>query len=155
MKIDARLAIMNEEVILMEKNPIPQGRYLPAKKSQGFIYSAGMTPRLDGKLILEGKVSSDKEISFYQEAVVQATKNALTAINNTLEDGEELEEIISMTVYVNAEEDFTTHSKIADLGSNYLFEALGEKGISPRAAIGVMTLPGNAPVEIQLVASYK
>ena len=139
----------------MEKNPIPQGRYLPAKKSKDFIYSAGMTPRLDGKLILEGKVTSDKEISFYKEAVVQATKNALTAINNTLEDGEVLEEIISMTVYVNAEEDFTTHSKIADLGSNYLFEVLGEKGISPRAAIGVMTLPGNAPVEIQLVASYK
>ena len=139
----------------MEKNPIPQGRYLPAKKSKGFIYSAGMTPRLDGKLILEGKVTSDKEISFYEEAVVQATKNALTAINNTLEDGEELEEIISMTVYINAEEDFTDHSKIADFGSNYLFEVLGEKGISPRAAIGVMTLPGNAPVEIQLVASYK
>lgn len=139
----------------MEKNPIPQGRYLPAKKSKDFIYSAGMTPRLDGKLILEGKVTNDKEISFYKEAVVQATKNALTAINNTLEDGEVLEEIISMTVYVNAEEDFTTHSKIADLGSDYLFEVLGEKGISPRAAIGVMTLPGNAPVEIQLVASYK
>ena len=139
----------------MEKNPIPQGRYLPAKKSQGFIYSAGMTPRLDGKLILEGKVSNDKEISFYKEAVVQATKNALTAIKNTLEHGEVLEEIISMTVYVNSEEDFTTHSKIADLGSNYLFEVLGEKGISPRAAIGVKTLPGNAPVEIQLVASYK
>ena len=115
----------------MEKNPIPQGRYLPAKKSKGFVYSAGMTPRLDGKLILEGKVTSDKEISFYKEAVVQATKNALTAINNTLGDGEVLEEIISMTVYVNAEEDFTAHSKIADLGSNYLFEVLGEKE-SPR-----------------------
>lgn len=114
-----------------------------------------MIPRLDGKLILEGKVTSDKEISFYKEAVVQATKNALTAIKNTLEDGEVLEEIISMTVYVNAEEGFTAHSKIADLGSNYLFEVLGEKGISPRAAIGVKTLPGNAPVEIQLVASYK
>ena len=139
----------------MEKNPIPQGRYLPAKKSKGFIYSAGMTPRLDGKLILEGKVTNDREISFYQEAVVQATKNALTAIKNTLGEGEVLEEIISMTVYVNAEEDFTTHSKIADLGSNYLFEVLGEKGISPRAAIGVTTLPGNAPVEIQLVASYR
>lgn len=139
----------------MEKNPIPQGRYLPAKKSNGFIYSAGMTPRLDGKLILEGKVTRDKEISFYKEAVVQATKNALTAIKNTLEEGEVLEEIINMTVYVNAEEGFTAHSKISDLGSNYLFEVLGEKGISPRASLGVKTLPGNAPVEIQLVASYK
>ena len=143
------------EVIGMEKNPIPQGRYLPAKKSNGFIYSAGMTPRLDGKLILEEKVTRDKEISFYQEAVVQATKNALTAIKNTLEEGEVLEEIINMTVYVNSEEGFTAHSKIADLGSNYLFEALGEKGLSPRAALGVKTIPGNAPVEIQLVASYK
>ena len=139
----------------MEKNPIPQGKYLPAKKSNGFIYSAGMTPRIDGKLILEGKVTRDKEISFYQEAVVQATKNALKAIKNTLEDSEVLDEIINMTVYVKAEEDFTDHSKIVDLGSNYLFEVLGEKGISPRTALGVKTLPGNAPVEIQLVASYK
>lgn len=111
----------------MEKNPIPQGRYLPAKKSNGFIYSAGMTSRLDGKLILEGKVTSDKEISFYQEAVVQATKNALTAIKNTLKRDEEIEEIINMTVYVNAEEGFAAHSKKADFGSNYLFEILGKR----------------------------
>ncbi|MDU7533024.1 MAG: hypothetical protein E7K69_07230 [Peptoniphilus harei] len=61
----------------MEKNPIPQGRYLPAKKSNGFIYSAGMTPRLNGKLILEGKVTSDKEISFLQRSCSPSNKKCL------------------------------------------------------------------------------
>ena len=57
-----------------------------------------------------------------------------------------------MTVYINAVEDFTAHSKIADIASQYLYENLGQAGIGSRAPIGVASLPGNAPVEIQLVA---
>lgn len=138
----------------MEKNPIPQGKYIPAKKSKDLIYSAGMTPRVDGILMLEGKVKASEDINFYEDAVKQAAKNALVAIKNTLEKGEKIEEIVTMTVYVNAEEGFTAHSKIADFASDYIVKDLGDIAICSRAAIGVYSLPGNAPVEVQLVASY-
>lgn len=139
----------------MEKNPIPQGKYIPAKKSKDLVYSAGMTPRVDGKLMLEGKVKVSEDLNFYRDAVKQAAKNALVAIKNTLEEGEKIEDIVTMTVYVNAEEGFTSHSKLADFASNYIVENLGDIAICSRAAIGVYSLPGNAPVEVQLVASYK
>lgn len=139
----------------MEKNPIPQGKYAPATKAGKLVYSAGMTPRLDGKLILTGKVTADQPLDFYKEAVVQAAKNAIVAIENALTDGEELEQILSMTVYVNAEDGYTLHSKIADFASDFLVDRLGERAVCSRAAIGVASLPGNAPVEIQLVVALQ
>lgn len=133
-------------------NPIPQGRYLPATRIDNIVFTAGMTPRLDGKLIQTGKVRISEPIETYRKAVEQASLNALNATKNILLEDESLVKILSLTVYVNAEEGYTSHAKIADLASNFLFDELGEAGIGSRAAIGVGSLPGNAPVEVQLIA---
>ncbi|KGR77129.1 RidA family protein [Ureibacillus manganicus] len=133
-------------------NPIPQGNYSPASRYKDIIYTAGMTPRKNGVLIQTGKVSATQPINYYEDAVIQAVSNALTAAKNTLSKGETLAQILAMTVYINAEENFTAHSKIADYASQFLYSELGNAGIGSRAAIGVASLPGNAPVEIQLVA---
>ena len=85
--------------------------------------------------------------------MVQAAKNALTAARNKLNEGEALAQILSITVYVNAEADFTGQSKLADMASEYFCEELGEAGVGSRAAVGVASLPGNAPVEISIVAA--
>ncbi len=85
----------------------------------------------------------------------QAAANALTAARSVLTGAEEIGQILSLTVYINAEQDFTTHAKIGDLASDYLVRELGAAGIGASAALGVATLPGNAPVEIQLVAGIR
>ena len=136
-----------------QNNPIPQGNYVPASRFGNIIYTAGMTPRKNGVLIQSGKVLTAEPVSTYKEAVRQAATNALTAAINTLEEQERLGQILTLTVYVNAEESYQTHANLADFASEYLFEKLGNKGIGSRAAIGVASLPGNAPVEIQLVAA--
>jgi len=134
-------------------NPIPQGKYVPATRFGNLIYTAGMTPRNNGVLIQSGKVVTAEPIGTYKEAVRQAVANALTAARNTLTKQERLEQILSLTVYINAEESFQAHANLANFASEYLYEELGEKGIGSRAAIGVASLPGNAPVEIQLIAA--
>jgi enamine deaminase RidA (YjgF/YER057c/UK114 family) len=133
-------------------NPIPQGNYVPASRFGNMIYTAGMTPRNNGELIQSGKISTTEPVSIYKAAVRQAVANALTAAMNTLAEEERLEQILSLTVYVNAEDTFQAHSSLADFASEYLFEKMGNAGIASRAAIGVASLPGNAPVEIQLIA---
>lgn len=136
-----------------EANPIPQGKYVPATRFGQLIYTAGMTPRKNGVLIMEGKLGQTANLEDYREAVVQAAKNALTAARNKLNEGEALAQILSITVYVNAEADFTGQSKLADMASEYFCEELGEDGVGSRAAVGVASLPGNAPVEISIVAA--
>jgi len=132
-------------------NPVPQGKYVPATRSGSLIFTAGMTPRKNGVLIFSGKVNSSEPVEIYEEAVVQATSNALAAARNILMEGEHIDKILSLTVYVNADEKFTNHSKIADFASRFLFDEIGKKRIGSRTAVGVFSLPGNAPVEVQMI----
>ncbi len=137
----------------MASNPIPQGKYKPAVRHGDFIYTAGMTPRKDGKLIKAGKITAETDLEEFREAICQAAANVLTAAQNLLQEGERIEQVMLLSVYVNAEQGFTTHAKVGDIVSEYLYEHLGDAGIGPRAALGMGTLPGNAPVEVQMVAA--
>ena len=132
-------------------NPIPQGKYVPATRFGDVIVTAGMTPRKNGQLIQTGRVLKDAPLEDYKDAVRQAAENALTAARNQLAEDECIVRVLSMTVYVNAEDGFTSHAKIADFASDYLNEELGDASPMARVSIGVATLPGNAPVEIQLM----
>ena len=134
-----------------QANPIPQGKYVPATRGGNFIYTAGMTPRNNGVLIFSGKVKTAEPVETYRDAVRQATSNTLTAARNMLKENERLERVLSLSVFVNAEENFTFHSRLADFASEFLFQEIGEAGIGSRTAIGVYSLPGDAPVEVQMV----
>ncbi|WP_104494005.1 MULTISPECIES: RidA family protein [Paracoccus] len=133
--------------------PVPQGDYVPARRHGTLIFTSGMTPRRDGVLLHHGPVRADAPVDDYRDAVRLACGNALAAAHGMLAPGESLAAILSLTVYVAAEPGFAAHSRIADLASAYLREELGDAGIGSRAAVGVASLPGNAPVEIQLVAA--
>ncbi|PIE53828.1 MAG: hypothetical protein CSA35_08930 [Dethiosulfovibrio peptidovorans] len=139
--------------MINNEDPIPQGRYIPANRYGSLVYTAGMTPREKGTLILVGKVTASKPLDYYRDAVRKAAENALTAAKKAVSEGETLTKIITMTVFINAEEKYTAHSKLADFASEYLCEELGKDGVVSRVAVGVASLPGNAPVEIQLVAA--
>ena len=106
------------------KDPVPQGKYVPATRGGSLIFTAGMTPRKDGVLQFSGKVEAGEPLEKYREATRLAAANALTAARNRLEPGEKISRVLSMTVYVNAGEGFTAHSKIADFASEYLCEEL-------------------------------
>jgi enamine deaminase RidA (YjgF/YER057c/UK114 family) len=132
--------------------PVPQGRYVVARRHGDLIFTAGMTPRRNGILVSTGPVSATGPIEIYREAVVLAADNALAAAHGTLRAGETISAVLSLTVYIAAEAGFTAHSRLADFASAFLAGELGEAGVASRTAIGVTTLPGGAPVEIQLVA---
>ena len=136
----------------MSKNPIPQGKYVPATRFGSMIFTAGMTARKNGVPIFTGRVKAEEPLETYKEAVCQAASNALVAAQNLLGEGEV---ILSLSVYINAEDGFTAHSKLADFATEYLCGEIGDAGIAARAALGVATLPGNAPVEIQIVCAVR
>ena len=133
--------------------PVPRGDYIPATRHGSFIFTAGMTPRRDGELIQTGRIPRNAPPEDYGDAVALACANALTAARNLLAEDERLSAILSMTVFVAAEEGYTDHSRIADFASRYLQGTLVPAGLGSRCAVGVATLPGDAPVEIQLIAT--
>lgn len=133
--------------------PVPQGDYVPARRHGTMIYTSGMTPRQAGVLIQTGPVRPGQSLAEYRDAVRLACANAVAAARGQLQPGEQIGAILSLSVFIAAAEGFTAHSGLADFASEYLRETLGEAGIGSRMAVGVATLPGNAPVEIQIVAT--
>ena len=135
------------------KQPIPQGNYLPAIRHADLIYTSGMTPRKAGKLICCGKIRASDPIEVFRDAVRLAALNALVAAQACLREGEKISVILQLNVFLNVEQEFTAHAKMADYASDLLIENLGTNSIGSRAAIGVATLPSDAPVEVTLIGS--
>lgn len=133
------------------EHPIPQGNYQPAVRHLDLIYTSGMTPRKKGNLLYSGKIRVTDPIEYHKDAVRLATLNALTAAQACLEEGEKIALILQLTVFLNTEEEFMAHAKLADFASDVLIETLGTNCIGSRAAIGVASLPTNAPVEITMI----
>ncbi|WP_299842829.1 RidA family protein [uncultured Paracoccus sp.] len=133
--------------------PVPQGDYLPARRHRDLIFTSGMTPREAGVLTHHGPIRASDPLEDHADAVRLACRNALTAARATLAEGEAISAILSLTVYLVTEPGFTAHSRLADIASADLRAELGEAGIGSRAAVGVATLPGNAAIEIALVAA--
>lgn len=138
----------------MSALPVPQGNYLPARRHGGLILTAGMTPRRDGVLQAKGRIGRDDDLAPLAPAVRLAAGNALAAARSLCAPGERLI-LLSMTVYVLAEAGFTRHAALADHASAYLAEELGADAACARATVGVASLPGEAPVEIQLTAAVE
>lgn len=134
-------------------SPVPQGRYAPASRFGNLVFTSGMTPRQNGVLLFTGPVRADEPVEKWREAVTLAAHNALAAARGQLAPGEHIALVLGLTVYIAAEQGFMAHSRLADFASAFLHAELGDIGIGSRAAVGVATLPGNAPVEIQLVAA--
>jgi enamine deaminase RidA (YjgF/YER057c/UK114 family) len=60
-----------------------------------------------------------------------------------------------MTVCVCCTDGFTGLSAVADGASETLAARLGEESLPVRTAVGVRTLPGGAPVEVELIAAVR
>ncbi|MCU4187239.1 RidA family protein [Acidiferrimicrobium sp. IK] len=134
--------------------PVAQGHYQPVVVHQGIAYTAGMTPRRDGALIFTGRVGADLDPVQARQATALATANALSAVAAGAGGLDRVERVLTMTVWIAAAADFTGHTAVADGGSALLADMLGSPPAA-RAAIGVTSLPGGAPVEVALVAAIR
>lgn len=142
-------------IIKMENKVTPNGNYKLATRDADKVYTSGITPKINGQLVKTGKLDNQTDLSEYESVTQQAIKNAIQVIDQEISGTEAIDRIIMMTVYVNASEDFESHSKIADFASDYLVDQFGETIIGSRAAVGVSSLPDNAPLEISLIANIK
>ncbi|MEO6885522.1 MAG: RidA family protein [Jatrophihabitantaceae bacterium] len=135
--------------------PRPQGRYVTATIHDGIAYSAGMTPRVDGVLVLQGIVGDAVTAAQARDLAAIAAGNALAAIADVAGGLDNIACCLRMTVYVAAVAEFTGHTIVADGASEALNASLGDRGSVARSAIGVASLPSGAPVEVELTVAVR
>lgn len=133
----------------------PQGDYRSAVLVGATVVSAGITSRqADGQLLCIGKVGAGElTTEAAAQLAYQAAVRAVIACRAALPKHATLREGLTLTVYVCTEPDFTEHTLVADGASRGLHDEIG--GLPPaRVAIGVSSLPGGAPVEVQLSCTW-
>lgn len=131
--------------------PQPAGAYAVARRVGGLVYTAGMTPRRGGSLVATGLLGDEISVESGRELTTLATERALDAAASILQPGESLVGVLSLTVFLAATPNFTEHSGVADAASAVVADRMHGAPLPVRAAVGVASLPGSAPVEVQLV----
>ena len=70
-------------------------------------------------------------------------------------DIDRLDRVIKLTAFVNSTADFTEQPKVVNGASDFLVEALGDKGRHARSAVSAASLPLGVTVEIEAIFAIK
>ncbi len=132
--------------------PVPAAHYVPWVLSDGHIYVAGQTPKIANTVQYAGQLGAELSTQEGYQAAQLCVLRALSVLQGATTDLHRVRQIVKLTVYVNAAHGYTEHSAVADGASDLLVQLLGTSGQHTRSAVGVSSLPGNAAVEIDLVA---
>ena len=84
----------------------------------------------------------------YLSGVGPAPKNDGSEFKGELDRVEQIVKLLSM---VNSDPDFVDPPAVTNGCSDLLVEVFGEKGKHARSAVGVATLPGGMPIEIEAI----
>lgn len=135
--------------------PKPLASYVPVVKSGEFIFTAGQVPLVDGQLKYSGKVP----LTISEEDAIKAAEicvlNCLSVIKAEIGQLDKIERIVKLTVFVNSTDDYSKQPAIANGASELLVKIFGDAGKHARSAVGVSSLPLNAPVEVEMIVKLK
>ena len=133
----------------------PAANYLPWSRSGNLLFTAGQLPLKDGKLAFTGLLGRDLTTGHRAEAARLCAINILAQAKAALDDLFNVEHIVKITVFVASAPDFNEQHLVANGASDLLADVLGEAGRHARSAVGMASLPLNAPVEIEAVIACR
>jgi len=133
----------------------PLAAYVPAKKVGDLVMTSGQVPLVKGAIKYVGKVGKDLSEEEGQQAAQVCALNCLAAIKGVIGNLDKIIEVVKLTVFVASSEDFTSQPKVANGASELMGKIFGEKGNHVRSAVGVISLPLNAAVEIEMIVRIK
>ncbi|MGQ3674072.1 RidA family protein [Xanthobacter sp. TB0139] len=130
----------------------PVANYLPVIRSGNLLFISGQLP-LDasGTLVASGHLGANVDVATGQTAARMCAINILAQIRAEIGDLDKVVRIVKLGAFVSSTPDFTDQPKVVNGASDFMVEALGDKGRHSRSAVGVPALPLNAAVEIDAI----
>jgi enamine deaminase RidA (YjgF/YER057c/UK114 family) len=133
--------------------PAPVAAYVPAVRFSDLVFTAGQLPLVDGKLKAVGQVGAAVSAEEAYACARIAALNGLAAVADATGDLDVVARIVKVVVYVSSAPAFTGQPQVANGASDLLGEIFGVAGQHARSAVGVASLPLDAPVEVELVVA--
>ncbi len=129
------------------------GVYKPVVINGKTAYFSGHGPMTDdGKTYLTGRLGEDMDVAAGQAAARQVGLTLLSTMKAQLGSLNRVKQIVKTLAFVNSTDDFCDQPQVINGYSELMAEVFGaEVGIGARSAIGTSVLPGNIPVEIEVI----
>jgi enamine deaminase RidA (YjgF/YER057c/UK114 family) len=147
-EIEARLKALD---LVLPEAKAPIGSYVPFLHLSGQLFVSGQLPLREGRIVAEGALGADLELSQGQEAARICAINILAQANAALGDLDRIVQLLRLNGFVNAAPGFADHPKVLNGASELMVEVLGNKGLHTRIAVGCASLPLNAAVEVDAI----
>ena len=130
--------------------PVPLGVYKPCLIDGKYLYVSGHGPVLDDRSLIVGCVGRDLDIEQGKAAARQVGLTILSTIRSNLGSLDKVKRVIKVLGMVYCPEDFDRHPYVINECSELFVQIWGDdNGVGVRSAVGMGSLPGRIPVEIE------
>lgn len=145
--VTARLAEMG---LTLPEVAAPLAAYVPAVRTGHLVYTSGQLPLIGGEPTHAGKVGAEVSPEDGKIAARTCALNALAAID-ALVGVDSVVRVVKVVGFVASAPGFTGQPGVVNGASEFLGEVFGDAGAHARSAVGVASLPLDAPVEVELI----
>jgi enamine deaminase RidA (YjgF/YER057c/UK114 family) len=133
----------------------PVANYVNVVRSGNLLFLSGKGPLKDDGNYIKGKVGIDLTIEQGYEAARLTGINQLSVLKSTLGNLKKVKRIVKVLGMVNCSSEFTDHPKVINGYSDLMVEVFGQKGKHARAAVGMVSLPSDIAVEIEMIVEIE
>ena len=128
----------------------PVAAYVPAAVTGSLVYTSGQLPMVDGALPATGKVGAEVTPEEAADLARICALNMIAAVASVV-DLDRVVRVVKVVGFVASAPGFTGQPAVINGASNLLKDAFGEAGVHARSAVGVASLPLDAPVEVEMI----
>ncbi|HEX4212584.1 MAG TPA: RidA family protein [Candidatus Dormibacteraeota bacterium] len=129
---------------------------IPVVQHGDLLFISGHGPNdNEGNLLYRGRVGAEVSLEDAYQAARATGIQLLRAIRDHIGDLDRVDRIVKALGFVNSAPDFHDQPKVIHGFSDLMVEVFGVRGQHARSAIGTSNLPGNQPVEIELIVAVR
>jgi enamine deaminase RidA (YjgF/YER057c/UK114 family) len=129
----------------------PVANYVKAVRVGNVVYLSGHGPDKPEGGLITGKVGTDLTLEQGQQAARTVGISLLSTLKKEIGDLDKVKRIVKVTGFVNAPASFEQQPQVMNGFSDLMVQVFGENGKHARSSVGVASLPGNIPVEIEMI----
>ncbi|MCA1823972.1 MAG: RidA family protein [Mycobacteriales bacterium] len=129
----------------------PVAAYVPAVRSGDLVWTSGQLPMVNGQLAATGLVGGDVDADTAKGLARTCALNALAAIRAEVGALSAVRRVVKVVGFVASAPGFSGQPGVVNGASELFGDVFGDAGRHARSAIGVASLPLNAPVEVEVV----
>jgi enamine deaminase RidA (YjgF/YER057c/UK114 family) len=145
MNIEERLGTLG---ITLPETPQPIANYVTAVQTGKLMFVSGHTSTKPGRTVT-GKLGASVTVEAGYAAARSVAIDMIATLKAHLGDLDKITRVVKLTGMVSSTADFLDQPRVMNGASDLFVEVFEDRGKHARAAVGMISLPGDAAVEIE------